>query len=205
MRPAVIAILLVFSFAANTAFSHEASTSYLYWHSEQHNTLRLDLALTDVMLHLAPETPPQLTWGDLENQAEAIARHMVTNIVIRKGQTACQLEAGLSGLTKYAEESFSVWQLQWQCPQEASAFQPTTLEYRLLFKDDSLHRAVLTRYAPGMWLLPSGIQVLKPDSPPATLLPPIRQGTAYGILLALLTAAALPVLRVRRLSSRQKA
>ncbi len=204
MKRAVIAILL-YGFAVNTAFSHEASTSYLYWHSEQPNTLRLDLALTDVMLHLTPDTPSKLTWGELENQANAIARHVVTDIVIRKGQTACELEAELSGLTEYAEESFSVWQVHWQCPQEAGIFQPTTLDYRLLFNEDSLHRAVLTRHAPGMWLLPSGIQVLKPDSLPSTLLPPVSQNTAYGALAALLTAAVLLIVRIRRLSSRQRA
>lgn len=204
MKRAVIAILL-YGFAVNTAFSHEASTSYLYWHSEQPNTLRLDLALTDVMLHLTPDTPSKLTWGELENQANAIARHVVTDIVIRKGQTACELEAELSGLTEYADESFSVWQVHWQCPQEAGIFQPTTLDYRLLFNEDSLHRAVLTRHAPGMWLLPSGIQVLKPDSLPSTLLPPVSQNTAYGALAALLTAAVLLIVRIRRLSSRQRA
>ncbi len=204
MKRAVIAILL-YGFAVNTAFSHEASTSYLYWHSEQPNTLRLDLALTDVMLHLTPDTPSKLTWGELENQANAIARHVVTDIVIRKGQTACELEADLSGLTEYADESFSVWQVHWQCPQEAGIFQPTTLDYRLLFNEDSLHRAVLTRHAPGMWLLPSGIQVLKPDSLPSTLLPPVSQNTAYGALAALLTAAVLLIVRIRRLSSRQRA
>ncbi|WP_372777423.1 hypothetical protein [Litorivivens sp.] len=204
MKRAVIAILL-YGFAVNTAFSHEASTSYLYWHSEQPNTLRLDLALTDVMLHLTPDTPSKLIWGELENQANAIARHVVTDIVIRKGQTACELEAELSGLTEYAEESFSVWQVHWQCPQEAGIFQPTTLDYRLLFNEDSLHRAVLTRHAPGMWLLPSGIQVLKPDSLPSTLLPPVSQNTAYGALAALLTAAVLLIVRIRRLSSRQRA
>lgn len=204
MKRAVIAILL-YGFAVNTAFSHEASTSYLYWHSEQPNTLRLDLALTDVMLHLTPDTPSKLIWGELENQANAIARHVVTDIVIRKGQTACELEAELSGLTEYADESFSVWQVHWQCPQEAGIFQPTTLDYRLLFNEDSLHRAVLTRHAPGMWLLPSGIQVLKPDSLPSTLLPPVSQNTAYGALAALLTAAVLLIVRIRRLSSRQRA
>lgn len=204
MKRAVIAILL-YGFAVNTAFSHEASTSYLYWHSEQPNTLRLDLALTDVMLHLTPETPPQLTWVELENQADAIARHLVSDIVIRKGQAACELEAELSGLTEYADESFSVWQVHWQCPQEAGIFQPTKLDYRLLFNEDSLHRAVLTRHAPGMWLLPSGIHVLKPDSLPSTLLPPVSQNTAYGALAALLTAGVLLIVRIRRLSSRQRA
>ena len=204
MKRVVIAILL-YGFAVNTAFSHEASTSYLYWHSEQPNTLRLDLALTDVMLHLTPETPPQLTWVELENQADAIARHLVSDIVIRKGQTACELEAELSGLTEYADESFSVWQVHWQCPQEAGIFQPTTLDYRLLFNEDSLHRAVLTRHAPGMWLLPSGIHVLKPDSLPSTLLPPVSQNAAYGVLAALLTAGVLLIVRIRRLSSRQRA
>lgn len=204
MKRAVIAILL-YCFAVNTAFSHEASTSYLYWHSEQPNTLRLDLALTDVMLHLAPDTPPRLTWGELENQANAIARRLVTGIAIRKGSATCDLDTELSGLTEYADESFSVWQVQWQCPQEGGIFQPTTLDYRLLFNEDSLHRAVLTRHAPGMWLLPSGIQVLKPDSLPSILLPPVSQNTAYGALAALLIAAVLLIVRIRRLSSRQRA
>ena len=205
MKRLIAAILLVYGFAVNTAFSHEASTSYLYWHSEQPNTLRLDLALTDIMLHLTPETPPRLSWGDLENQAEAIARRLVASLAIRKGSTTCDLDAELSGLTEYADESFSVWQMHWQCPEEAGLFQPTTLEYRLLFDKDSLHRAVLTRHAPGMWLLPSGIHVVKPDSLPSTLLPPVSQSTAYGVLGALLTAAVLLILRIRRLSSRQRA
>ncbi len=204
MKRVMMTMLLLSGLVAATAYSHEASTSYLYWHSEQPSTLRLDLALTDVMLHLNPDTPSKLTWSELENQVDAIAPHLVSGIGIRKGQTACKLEAELSGLTEYADENFSVWQVQWQCPQEGGIFQPTTLEYRLLFNEDSLHRAVLTRHAPGLWLLPSGIQVLKPDSLPATLLPSVSQSTAYGVLAALASASLLLIARIRRLSSRQR-
>ena len=197
MTRLVAALLLVF---CAPALSHEASTSYLYWHSERANTLRLDIALTDVMLHLNPDIPATLTWGELKGREHAIAQRLLDGLTVKQGENACQPSATLNGLTHYTDETFSVWQVHWRCPENTNILKPVTLNYRLLFDQDSLHRAVLTRDAPGMWLLPSGIQVLKPDSPPAALLPPVGQTTTNWFLAALLTAIVLLALRLRRSS-----
>ncbi|MBB3048282.1 hypothetical protein FHR99_002556 [Litorivivens lipolytica] len=165
---------------ALSSYGHEASTAYLYWQDKASPNLRLDIALTDVALHLLPDTPDVLTWEALQRQSTTIARQLNDGLLIRRGQSLCTLRADLKGLSDYEDEMFTSWQIDWQCPESLNALKPLTIEYKLLFANDSLHRAVLTH--PPKITGQSDIILLKPESPEITLTRPLWQHQGVWLL-----------------------
>lgn len=173
-----------------TVHAHEASTSYLYWHDQRPSTLRLDMAVTDLMVYLNESAPEQLSWRELQSISGPLGQQLLAGLTIRQGATVCPAQSELRGITRYTGETFASWQIYWHCPHPLRA---TTLSYRLLFAQDPLHRAVLNREG----VLDSGIQILGRTSPPITLAP-IRWPIIAAAIIVICTAALLAMRRLRR-------
>lgn len=188
MKAALACLLLCLSSIVSHA--HEASTSYLYWHPDQPDSLRLDIALTDLMVHFSTRVPEQLHWGELQSMSEELGQHLLRGLTIQQGTTACPASSELVGTTRYTGETFGSWLLRWRCP---SSLHGTTLSYRLLFAQDSLHRAVLIRQGP----FDSRVQILAQDTPP-TSLKTSRWGVIAWGTLVLAAVSALVIYRLRR-------
>ena len=188
MKAALACLLLCLPIALSHA--HEASTSYLYWHADQPDSLRLDMALTDVMVHFSNRVPEQLRWEELQSMSAVLGQHLLRGLTIQQGTTACPASSELVGTTRYTGETFGSWLIRWRCP---GNLRGTTLSYRLLFAQDSLHRAVLTRQGP----FDSRFEILAHDTPP-TSLGNSRWGLIAWVTLALAAVSALVIYRLRR-------
>ena len=134
-----ILLLLLAGLVSGLAASHEASSSHLYWQHSQAERLRLDIALDDLVTHFALASD-KLSWRDLVDAEPALAAKIEARLDVRQAEQSCQPRAQLTGLSDYSDGRYSVWQLSWRCPDPAAAM---TLDYRLFFARDALHRALV--------------------------------------------------------------
>ncbi len=185
MKTLCLSLFVCLSMAV--AQAHEASTSYLYWHEQHPDSLRLDIAVTDLMVHFSAAVPEQLSWSELQSLSGPLGQHLLAGLQIQQGETACPSTSELVGITHYTGEVFASWQIQWRCP---NTLRSTRLSYRLLFAQDALHRAILNREG----ALSSDMQLLGRTSPPVTL-----ASTAWPLIaLAIIVFCGAMVLAIRR-------
>lgn len=134
-----ILLLLFAGLASGLAASHEASSSHLYWQHSQAESLRLDIALDDLVTHFALATDA-LAWRDLVDAEQTLAAKIEARLDIRQAGQSCEPRAHLAGLSDYSDGRYSVWQLVWRCPDPAAAM---TVDYQLFFARDALHRVLV--------------------------------------------------------------
>ncbi len=178
-----------------TLQAHEASTSYLYWHSSMPQSLRLDLSLTDVMMHLSDAPPETLSWRVLQQQARQFGDRIAAGISVEM-DSPCLLEARLHGLTEYVDERFSVWQLNWHCTGNGPLAPHPRLDYQLLYAQDTLHRAVLSVQSDS-WPKSSRVTVLDPNTEPVTLASRWRWATTASLLMVIVLGTLSCLLLIR--------
>ena len=141
------------------ALAHKASDSYLVLEVEGRAiTGQWDIALRDIdfALGLDADGNGEITWGELRTRHNEIAAWALGRLSIARGP-ACTLRVAEHLVDEHTDGGYAVLRLAGQCP-EASA--DLTLNYRLLFDVDALHRGLLRLQLDGQ----TQTAVLAPDS-----------------------------------------
>lgn len=155
-----ICALLGAGLIAGPALAHKASDSYL--------SLRLqgtelsgqwDIALRDieVALGLDADGDGEIRWGELRARHAALAAWAMSALTLERGGR-CTVEVKGHAVDQHTDGAYAVLQLGGRCPADAG---PLTVDYRLLFDLDTLHRGLLKLDLDGR----QAAAVLSPDQP----------------------------------------
>lgn len=137
----VLAFGLVWG-SLGVAWAHKASDSYLVLAVKGDQvTGQWDIALRDIdfALGLDANGDAQVTWGELRARHTELAAWAVGRLQLQRGG-ACALRVTRHLVDEHADGGYAVLQLAGQCPASSGNL---TLDYRLLFDLDALHRGLL--------------------------------------------------------------
>ncbi|MEM7225650.1 MAG: HupE/UreJ family protein [Pseudomonadota bacterium] len=135
-------ILALCAFALPAA-AHKPSDSYLSL-SVTDNALegRWDIALRDLehAIGLDKDQDGRLTWGEVKAGHQAIAAYAFARLTIESDEGACPLVPGSQLIEDHSDGAYSVLHFTSTCPGAQNGF---SLDYRMLFDLDPLHRGLL--------------------------------------------------------------
>ena len=193
---------------AGSVFAHKASDSYL--------TLRVqggevsgqwDIALRDIELALGLDVDGdgEIRWGELRARHAALAAWALSALTLERGGR-CTLQVAGHAVDEHTDGAYAVLQLTGRCPGDTG---PITVDYRLLFDVDSLHRGLLKLALDGAdhasVLAPGQVQPAfapAPPGPAASFLSFLRQGVWHIWIgfdhILFLVALLLPAVFERR-------
>jgi hypothetical protein len=149
--PWSIVVLLVLSVAAMPAHSHKASDSYLTLTRSAGPSAALegrwDIALRDLdnAITLDANGDGEITWGEIRADRAQIAAYALSRLDIRASGERCKIDVRDLLIDQHSDGAYAVLLLSGQCPQTTPSL---TLDYRLLFDVDPMHRGLL-RYVDG--------------------------------------------------------
>lgn len=143
---------------AGGVHAHKASDSFLYIAD---GSARLDLAVQDLQrLHkLDADGDGKVVWAELRAAEASLATVILGALELRQNQAFCAITIALTGISQHSDGAYGVWSLDSPCFAENRS--GVSLNYRLLFDIDPLHRA-LYRMERGAEL---EVGVLSPASP----------------------------------------
>ncbi|MDO8284844.1 MAG: HupE/UreJ family protein [Rhodoferax sp.] len=124
------------------AWAHKASDSYLVVDAKGTEvTAQWDIALRDIdfALGLDSDGNAEITWGELRQRQADIAAWALPRLAIARGGP-CLLQLKQLQVDDHTDGSFAVLQLSGACPAQTGDL---SLNYRLLFDLDGLHRGLL--------------------------------------------------------------
>jgi hypothetical protein len=127
-----------------TAWSHAAGTSYLnvQSHPQQRSidmVWDLDVQDLDWTVDLDLDGNGQVSWGEIEEQREAINALALRGIEIQRGSSACVLSVLDHALTKRADSLFVSLAIQGECAESG----PMKLTSSLFFSQDASQRVLV--------------------------------------------------------------
>jgi hypothetical protein len=132
------------------ASAHKPSDSYLTLRVEGDRlALRWDIALRDLdyAMQLDRDGNGELTWGEVRQRGDEIARYAMQHLVATSGATPCPLQPeGAVRLDRHSDGTYAVLAFTAACTPLASPFR---LRYSLLFDLDPTHRGLVQWTAPG--------------------------------------------------------
>ena len=146
--------------AASPASAHKASDSYLVLDVNGHQVAgQWDIALRDIdfALGLDADGDGRITWGELRARHADIAAWALGRLALQRGG-ACALQVNAHLVDEHTDGGYAVLRLAGHCPSAQGAL---TLDYRLLFDIDALHRGLLRLALDGT----PHTAVLSPDNP----------------------------------------
>lgn len=138
-RLALFLTLLVFQLSA---WAHKASDSYLVVDVKgKEVTAQWDIALRDIdfALGLDGDGNAEITWGELRTRQSDVTAWALSRLAITRGGV-CPLEFTGLQVDDHTDGGYAVLHLGGVCPAAAGAL---SLQYRLLFDLDQLHRGLL--------------------------------------------------------------
>jgi hypothetical protein len=141
LRSLVVAALV--ALAAFDASAHKASDGYLS--IRQGGALldvRIDLALRDLdnALGLDEDGDGTITWGELRRRHADLEAYVRSRVSIAAGGEACPLAGAGHAVDRHVDGAYAVLRLEGRCAADAPAI---TVDYRLLFDVDALHRGLV--------------------------------------------------------------
>lgn len=206
----LFALLLLF--AAGLAAAHKPSDSYLTLQATGNDVaIRWDLALRDLdyVLQLDRDGNGELTWGEVRQRGDDIARYATSHLALQSGGKACPLAtAQPMALDKHSDGTYAVLSLSARCEALAGGLQA---KYSALFDVDPTHRGLVQWQAPGaassqalVFATDSAEQTLALEAPSA--LQTLRQYVVEGVWhiwigfdhILFLLALLLPSVLVRK-------
>ena len=134
--------LLAGCLCAWPAFAHKASDSYLTLRVQGNEVSgQWDIALRDieVALGLDADGDGEIRWGELRARHTALAAWALSALTLERGGR-CTLQVAGHAVDQHTDGAYAVLQLAGRCPGDAG---PLTVDYRLLFDVDKLHRGLL--------------------------------------------------------------
>ena len=127
---------------AMPVLAHKASDSYLVLNVKGHEVSgQWDIALRDIdfALGLDANGDGDITWGEVRARHADIAAWAVGRLKLERGGD-CALQVTEHLVDDHTDGAYAVLRLRGSCP---SSTQALTLNYRLLFDIDALHRGLL--------------------------------------------------------------
>ncbi|WP_203299921.1 HupE/UreJ family protein [Marinobacter sediminum] len=172
-RPIPLPLLTVFLWLlalANPVLAHKASDSFMYLDTDSRQ-FRIDVALRDLALLVPLDTnrDGEVTGGELRQHRGAILAAIEAAITLSADNTACQLRGEESGISQHSDGAYAATRYQVLCDGGQA---PDSLNYQLLFAQDSLHRGLIQISAGNE----SSLAVAGPDSQTVDLRPAGRAG-----------------------------
>jgi hypothetical protein len=132
---------LVFALAA-PAWAHKASDSYLALDVKGAQVSgQWDIALRDIDFAMGLDTDGngEITWGELRTRHADLAAWAFSALALERGGV-CQLQVTQHQVDDHTDGAYAVLKFAGTCPASAG---DVTLNYRLLFDLDALHRGLL--------------------------------------------------------------
>ena len=125
------------------SYAHTPSSSYLFI-TELENKLQLrwDIALRDLdyVLGLDSNQNQSIDWQELKNKQTEITAYAFSNLMIQRGDKACQLSHSKLQVVTHTDGSYAVLNIQPNCITQTGSL---TVNYSLLFDIDANHRGVI--------------------------------------------------------------
>ncbi|MEQ1518573.1 MAG: HupE/UreJ family protein, partial [Usitatibacteraceae bacterium] len=152
-------LLVLAAMSAGTASAHKASDSYLVLNVKGHEvTGQWDIALRDIdfAIGLDADGDGKITWGEVRACHADIAAWALGRLKLERGGE-CTLQVAEHLVDDHTDGAYAVLRLTGNCPSSAQAL---TINYRLLFEIDALHRGLLRLELDGF----SHTAVLGPDT-----------------------------------------
>jgi hypothetical protein len=145
---AILAALLLHT----AAWAHKPSDSYLTLRAFADTSdvaVRWDIALRDLdyVLQLDRDGNGELTWGEVRQRSDDIARYAASRLELSSAEKSCPVEAsGPLMLDKHSDGTYAVLTLTARCD---SLLGNLKARYSLLFDVDPSHRGLVQWIAPG--------------------------------------------------------
>lgn len=142
------------------AQAHKASDSYLVLEIQgEHVSGQWDIALRDIdfAIGLDANGDGQITWGEVRSKHAEIDAWGTNALTLARGGT-CQIAVTEHLIDEHTDGAYAVMRLQGKCPSGNAAF---SVNYRLLFGIDALHRGLLRLNLDGQTVS----AIFSPDSP----------------------------------------
>ncbi|MDQ6881631.1 MAG: HupE/UreJ family protein, partial [Pseudomonadota bacterium] len=152
LRLSRIVPALVFLLFASLSWAHKPSDSYLTLRAESGTgnvTARWDIALRDLdyVLQLDRDTNGELTWGEVRQRTNDIARLATQHLQLFTGDKKCPWEtAAPLQLDHHSDGTYAVLSLVARCANFDAGLK---LHYSLFFDVDPSHRGLVQWIAPG--------------------------------------------------------
>jgi len=126
---------------ANPAQAHKASDSFMYLDTDTRQ-FRIDVALRDLALLVPLDTnrDGDVTGAELRQHRGAVLDTIEAGIMLSAGNSACELQGQQWGISQHSDGAYAATRYQVVC---ADGQAPDSLEYHLLFEQDSLHRGLI--------------------------------------------------------------
>jgi hypothetical protein len=146
------ALFLLALLLSAAAWAHKPSDSYLTLRATQGSSdisVRWDIALRDLdyVLQLDRDGNGELTWGEVRQRGDDIARYAASHLALSSGEKACPIETtGPLMLDKHSDGTYAVLALTARCE---SLLGNLKTRYSLLFDVDPSHRGLVQWVAPG--------------------------------------------------------
>lgn len=136
------AFLALCALYALPATAHKASDSYLVLNVNGKEVAgQWDIALRDIdfAIGLDANSDGDITWGEVRARHNDIAAWALGRLTLQRGG-ACTLQVVEHLVDTHTDGAYAVLRLSGTCPANA---QPLSINYRLLFDIDALHRGLL--------------------------------------------------------------
>jgi hypothetical protein len=153
-------LLVLLALCALPALAHKASDSYLQLKVNGAAVSgQWDVALRDIdfAIGLDANGDGQITWGEVRDRQTDISAWALSRLSLQRGGS-CSLQVSEHLIDKHTDGAYAVMRLAGTCPTTSEAL---TLNYRLLFDQDDLHRGLLKLNLDGV----THAAVLSPDKP----------------------------------------
>ncbi len=139
---AIAAFVALMSLISLSAHAHKASDSYLTLDlRDEPPTLRWDIAVRDVeyAVGLDRDQDRAITWRELRTRHAEIAAWALSNIAISRDGAACTSSVVRQQVARHSDGAYTVLEAALECARSGAV----SLDYRLLFDLDPLHRGLL--------------------------------------------------------------
>jgi hypothetical protein len=156
-------LLVLLALCALPALAHKASDSYLQLMVNGVDVSgQWDIALRDIdfAIGLDANGDGDITWGEVRAKHADISAWALGRLSLQRGGH-CSLQVGEHLIDTHTDGAYAVMRLAGTCP---DASEELTLNYRLLFDQDDLHRGLLKLNLDGV----THAAVLSPDKPEIT-------------------------------------
>ena len=142
LRRSINCLLLLCAISAPPATAHKASDSYLVLGAKGHEVSgQWDIALRDIdfAIGLDANGDGDITWGEVRARHADIAAWALGRLSLQRGGD-CTLQVAEQLVDDHTDGAYAVLRLSGTCP---SSTQALSVNYRLLFDIDALHRGLL--------------------------------------------------------------